>query len=110
MKPISDLFGNLARPPLKKAPRGERAELVQFFADSINSSRISDDFKPYPDSYFRFLLSYINIRDLYFLKSVCLDAQRTGGRFDTKFFTSVKTRTKPGKRKFPKVPQHSGKL
>lgn len=102
MQKVADLFGNFAAPQIKKTRRSEREELVQFFAEKINRLRADDSFPPLRISYIRFLLSHIVVRDLYFLKSVCLDSQSRGFRFDVEFWKRVKVATKPGKRTFPK--------
>ena len=100
MKRLSDLFGNLRVPQIKRPRTSERADLIGYFEEKVNRAREIDSFKRLPLSYFRFILSHIPISDLYFLKSICIDSESRGFRFDAEFWKRIKVETKPGKRKF----------
>lgn len=78
--------------------------MLAYFAEKVNRSRVADGFKPQKISYFAYFLSHINVRDLYFLRSICDDAVKRGFRFDVTFWKAVKERTKPS----PKFRRNGG--
>lgn len=72
---------------LKKRARplkitSERQELIQRFVDKINLERVGTKFKPVTARQINALISFLHIRDLYWLWSVCEQASS----FSKKFF------------------------
>jgi len=86
MKPIAlRLF------PVRKSKdrTSERGELVQFFLDKLNPGRARDGYKPLTPAALGVKLSHLSKSDLYYLKSICLDAETRGGSFAKTFLWSI---------------------
>jgi len=89
MKPISDLFGNKSKPQ-PRTRRTERGDLLEYLCSVINPSRIETGYNPISIKRMAFLLQKIPTKDLYYMKSIALDKQRTGGNFSKWFWWSLK--------------------
>lgn len=76
----------------KKADRAtERGELMKYFMERLNPSRVRDGLPALTMARMGRLLVAIPTRDLYFLKSVCDDANARGGAgaFSKKFWWEI---------------------
>lgn len=91
MEPIGNLFGHLKQ----YAPdrRSEYGDMLVYFRDQINRSRAGTKFKPLTTGYFARKLQGLNLADLYYLKSVCEEAHRSGFGFSKKFFYELRERS-----------------
>jgi hypothetical protein len=75
----------------KKADKAtERGELMRYFMDKLNPPRVKDGLPPLTMARMGRLLVAIPTRDLYYLKSVCDDAESRGSSFSKKFWWEVK--------------------
>lgn len=85
-------IGSHIRPPLKKLKITERGELMEYFLDKLNAGRTQDGLAPMTMGRMGRLLVGIPTNDLYFLKSVCDDAQKRNGpsAFSKKFWWEIK--------------------
>lgn len=72
----------------------ERGELLEFFTAKINATRDGKKYKKLHIAAIAVKLSHIPTKDLYYLKSVCLDAEREGKPFSAIFWWSIKGQTK----------------
>jgi hypothetical protein len=88
MEPIKSLL----RAPRPKKPVSERAELLQFFLDKVNAARRGTKYKPLRPAALAVKLSHLKLPDLYYLKSVCEDAERRGKPFSAIFWWSLKAK------------------
>lgn len=61
-------------PTQTKGPTSERAEYVQFFADTINATRTGVH-KPLPIKFYAVKLSHLSVQDLHSFKRQCLEAK-----------------------------------
>ncbi len=68
----------------------ERGELMKYFMERLNPSRVRDGLKPLSMPRMGRLLVAIPTQDLYFLKSVCDDAAKRGQDFSKKFWWEIK--------------------
>lgn len=89
MQPIANLFGQRVAPP-KQLRRSERGDLIEYFMTEANADRDGAKFKKLPLSYYAFKLSHINVKDLYYLKSVCEDARRRGNSWSKTFWWQIR--------------------
>lgn len=94
-----DLFGNVvpepgakkkARPRLPGEARNERDELFNFFYPKLASTWGKSP--QLTKGYLAMKISHLSVQDLYYLKSVCLDAERRGVPFSKVFWGSLKPR------------------
>ena len=79
--------------PTKKDKATERGELMQYFMSKLNRSRLRDGLPALTMARMGRVLVAIPTKDLYFLKSVCDDAETRSGSADTfskKFWWEVK--------------------
>lgn len=83
MKPIGQL---LQKPQEKPDRTSERGELLRLFTDKINSSRKGTKYRRLPIAAVGAKLAHLSVGDLYFLKSVCEDAERRGYSFAKRFW------------------------
>ena len=67
---------------MDEARTTERGELMQYFCDKLNSTRLRDGLPPISMGRMGKLLQAIPTKDLYYLKKVCDDA----GNFSKKFW------------------------
>lgn len=77
-------------PRSKKENKTERGELMRYFMEKLNHSRVKDGLPPLTMPRMGRVLVAIPTRDLYFLKSVCDDAESRGNSFSKKFWWEVK--------------------
>lgn len=71
----------------------ERGELMKYFLDKLNRDRVRDGIGPLTMGRMGRLLVAIPTKDLYFLKSVCDDAESRSGTTDSfskKFWWEIK--------------------
>lgn len=61
--------------------RTERGELMKYFLERINASRVADGFRPITMGHMGRLLQKIPTKDLYYLKRVCDDAPNFSKKF-----------------------------
>lgn len=82
----SDLFGNYRLIKQGGKPLNERATLLKYFHE-----RAKDRYGlPFDISYIGMLLAHLkDVRDLYYLKSICEDSVRRGGVWNKTFFGSI---------------------
>ncbi len=75
-----------------KSRATERGELMEYFIQKLNASRAQDGLAPMTMGRMGRVLVGIPTKDLYFLKSVCDDAQKRNGvsAFSKKFWWEVK--------------------
>lgn len=79
----------------KKEQKTERGELMRYFLEKLNQSRAKDGLAPLTMPRMGRVLVAIPTRDLYFLKSVCDDAEARGNSFSKKFWWEVKPKPTP---------------
>lgn len=101
MKPIKDLFGEYKIPP--KSRITERGELLRFFANELNK-HVKKDGKMFNESRVAFFVAHLTVKDLYFLKSECEQAEKRGYSFFGIFWHSIKV--KFHKKDFPNKKNH----
>lgn len=89
-----DHISSHIRRPLKKAKVTERGELMEYFLKKLNASRTQDGLAPMTMGRMAHVLVGIPTKDLYYLKSVCDDAQKRNGpsAFSKKFWWEVNPR------------------
>jgi hypothetical protein len=75
----------------KKGRATERGDLMRHFMQKLNHARLRDGLPPLTMPRMGRLLVAIPTKDLYFLKSVCDDADRRGGldAFSKKFWWEI---------------------
>ena len=81
----------------------ERGELMQYFCDKLNGTRVRDGLAPVSMGRMGKLLQEIPTKDLYYLKTVCDSA----GNFSKKFWWEINPKNhtpeaKAQKKPFPK--------
>lgn len=75
----------------KKGRRSERGDLLEYFMQKINTQRIKDGYAPIKVSYIAFRVGHLKrLEDLYYLQSICNDAEKRGGIWSKVFFGSIK--------------------
>ncbi len=74
----------------KRERQTERGELMKFFMQKLNPGRVRDGYAPLSLPRMGRVLVAIPTRDLYYLKSVCEDAEARGKDFSKKFWWEVK--------------------
>ncbi|MEK7108916.1 MAG: hypothetical protein AAB919_00575 [Patescibacteria group bacterium] len=74
----------------KRERQTERGELMKFFMQKLNPGRVRDGYAPLNLARMGRVLVAIPTRDLYYLKSVCEDAEARGQDFSKKFWWEVK--------------------
>ena len=74
----------------------ERGELMRYFMERLNPGRVKDGLPPLSMGRMGRLLVAIPTRDLYYLKSVCDDAEARNGAaaFSKKFWWEIKPKKK----------------
>jgi hypothetical protein len=95
MEHIGDHLGkfNLDSPVVKngRVPR-ERDELLDFFHSKMEKAYKRHSGRKLTKKYIAIKISHLKEKDLYFLKSVCLDAERRGKSFSMVFWSELKVR------------------
>jgi hypothetical protein len=87
MEPIKSLFRMRAKRLAKRT--SERGDLLEYFTAEANRER-RGKYKALPVRFYAVKLSHLKTADLYYLKSVCEDAQRRGGSWAKCFWGSLK--------------------
>ncbi len=74
----------------------ERGELMEYFLGKLNAGRVQDGLAPMTMGRMARILVGIPTKDLYFLKSICDDAQKRSGpsAFSKKFWWEIKPKPK----------------
>jgi hypothetical protein len=84
---MEHIGAHLSQPGPKKRKRlTERGELMRYFKDALNKTRISDGFEYITMPRMGKILEAIPTNDLYYLKSVCDEAARRGNSFSKRFW------------------------
>ena len=86
MKTISEVIGER----LKKKHISERGELLNFFHSKLRDRKG----KPFNIKLIAIKLGHVDIKDLYFLRSRCIDVENRGGSFGKCFWGSLKAEIK----------------
>ena len=112
-KAIKDLFGAYRLPIKKGIGGGEVGELLRYFCERLNPVRIKDGYEPLTErAVAKILHCMMRKSDLFWLKSVCEDAERRGFSFSKRFWYYAKQQ-KSANDFFP-IPTndtlHSGKV
>jgi hypothetical protein len=81
----------------KKERQTERGELMKYFIERLNPGRVRDGYAPLTLARMGRTLVAIPTRDLYYLKSVCEDAEARGKDFSKKFWWEVKPKKEENK-------------
>lgn len=81
MQSISSLFPSMQL-EVKKVKSNERGELLKYFAGRVHK----------PIGYIAFKLTGMELKDLYYLKSICDDSARRGNSWGKTFWGSIKAR------------------
>lgn len=89
MQQISTLF-KIEKPKALS----ERSELLSLFLEEINKERKGTKYQPVTPKFLAIKLSHIPTKDLYYLKSICLDSKNRTGSFSKCFFGSLKVTVK----------------
>lgn len=76
----------------KKAPGSERAELIGFFTDNLNAARVGTRWKPLSPAAVAAKVAHLSLADLYYFKSVCVDAERRGFGFSKAFWCELRVK------------------
>lgn len=98
MHHIGKHISGAVRPKKEKAT--ERGEMMRYFMDKLNYARVRDGLAPLTMGRMGRTLVAIPTKDLYYLKSVCDDADKRGGldAFCKKFWWEVKPRKEEKKK------------
>ncbi len=77
--------------PNKKEKATERGEMMRYFMDKLNMARVRDGLGPLTMGRMGRMLVAIPTQDLYFLKSICDDADKRNGLdgFSKKFWWEI---------------------
>lgn len=86
---VGDLFGSYQLQK-KKSRRTERGDLLLYFCEVVNKQREGTTYKPVTPARMGYLLSKLQINDLYHMKSYIEDLKRTGGNPSKWFWWSIK--------------------
>lgn len=82
----------------KKERSTERGELMEYFRDKLNRTRVRDGYQPLTLARLGKVLQAIPTKDLYYLKSVCDQAND----FSKKFWWEVNPKNHPQDKKVTK--------
>ena len=74
-------IGTHLKSTMAKTRQTERGELMRYFCDRLNKSRVRDGLPPISMGRMGKLLQKIPTKDLYYLKRVCDDAQNFSKKF-----------------------------
>ncbi len=85
---IKDIFGESR--VLRPSYRSRRDELVDFFFFKVKPDFDAMGKKPLVSTFISFRLNHLRTRDLEYLRSVCLDAERRGRSFAKTFWYEIK--------------------
>jgi len=100
---MQHISSHMGAPDKKKDRATERGELMRYFVQKLNVTRARDGLPPLTMGRMGRSLEAIPTKDLYFLKSVCDDAQKRGdvSSFSKKFWWEInpKNHTEEAKKK-----------
>ena len=86
------------KPPRQKAPdkqrRSERSDLLEDLLSRLNPGRKTKGYEPLTYGRLAYLLAGIKTADLYYLLSVCTDAEHHGYPFSAIFWKELKPKNK----------------
>jgi hypothetical protein len=71
---------------------GQRQELLAFFIEKLGKGYEAHTGKKLRKGSFAYFVSHLKVKDLYYLKSICLDSENRGGSFAKTFWGSLKPR------------------
>lgn len=89
MEKAATLFGKYQKAPDKRR-RSERGDLIETFLLRLNLGRKARSYEPLTYGRLGYLLAGIKTSDLYYLLSVCNDAERRGYNWGAIFFKEIK--------------------
>jgi hypothetical protein len=89
MEHVVTLFGKYQKAPDKRR-RSERSDLLETFLSRLNPGRKAKGYDPLTYGRLAYLLTGIKTADLYYLLSVCTDAERRGYPFSAIFWKELK--------------------
>jgi hypothetical protein len=89
MEKIASLFGAYQQPS-EKRNRTERGDLLEAFLSRLNPGRKAKGYPPLSHGRLAYLLTGIKTADLYYLLSVCNDAERRGYNWGAIFWKEIK--------------------
>jgi len=89
MEKIANLFGAYQKAPDKRR-RSERGDLIDTFLLRLNPGRKAKGYEPLTYGRLAYLLTGIKTADLYYLLSVCNDAERRGYPWSAIFWKELK--------------------
>lgn len=93
LQSATDLFGRYRVLPKKKGAGrgGEVGELLRYFCERLNPKRVKDGYKPLDEKAVAAILhAMMRKQDLFWLKSVCEDAEKRGYSFSKRFWYYAK--------------------
>jgi len=83
-------LGDISRFQKKETKRGsERGELLQFLLEGVNAERDGKKYKKLRIAFVAARTAKMSLRDLYYLKSICIEGARKGS-FSKVFWGSTK--------------------
>ena len=85
-------IGSMLGQAKKRDNATERGELMKFFMERLNPGRVKDGYPKLTMARMGRILQVIPTKDLYFLKSVCLDAEsksKLKNAFSKKFWWEI---------------------
>jgi len=89
MEKAATLFGKYQKAPDKRRRTG-RSDLLETFLLRLNPGRKAKGYPPLTYGRLAYLLTGIKTADLYYLLSVCTDAERRGYPFSAIFWKELK--------------------
>lgn len=98
-------IGSALKKTLKKTNETERGELMLYFCQELNKTRVPDGLPPVSMGRMGKILQQIPTKDLYYLKKVCDDAQN----FSKKFWFEVNPKFHTPDTKAPSAPRSNSK-
>jgi hypothetical protein len=93
MEKAATLFAKYQKAPRKRR-RSERGDLIETFLLRLNPGRKAKGYPPLTYGRLAYLLTGIKTPDLYYLMSVCNDAERRGYPFSAIFWRELKPKNK----------------
>lgn len=75
-----------------KTRNTERGSLIEEMTNAINLERVGTKYKPLSLRAVAVKVGHIETKDLYYLKSICMDSKNRCGSFSKCFFGSLKTK------------------
>ncbi|MBX4192015.1 hypothetical protein KW798_00830 [Candidatus Parcubacteria bacterium] len=78
---MDHIGSHIEKSPKKKEKATERGEMMQYFLEVLNRSRVRDGLPPLTMPRMGRILQAIPTKDLYYLKRVCDDAKEFSKKF-----------------------------